>query len=103
MCLGRLPKHHVAHIRQDEPPLLCRFYRVTPKNWTCRACLGAKPAEHPDHTFEEGCRYAHGEKEVYRRKSKELGQRAKAGPSRDPAIPAVGVADGNPVIDDNLV
>ena len=61
---------------------------------------GAKLAEDPRHTLEDSCRYVYGEDEVYRRNKEELGQRTKAGPCRDPAIPAVGVADGNPIIDD---
>ena len=31
---------------------------------------------------------------------KQLGQKAKAGPCRDPAIPAAGVVDGDQMIDD---
>ena len=62
--------------------------------------MGDKPAEHPAHTLVEGCRFAHGEKEVARRVKKQLGQQAKAGPCRDLAILAAGVVDGDPIIDD---
>ena len=67
-CMRRLPKHHPAHTRGDEPPLLCRYYNIEPTFWTCRVCLGARPAEHPEHTSEEGCRYGSGGKEVWRRR-----------------------------------
>ena len=38
--------------------------------------------------------------EVARRAEKQLGQVAGAGPCRDPATQASGVADGHPIIDD---
>ena len=38
--------------------------------------------------------------EVARRTAKQLGLRAVAGPTRDPAIPAAGVADGGPLTND---
>ena len=55
---------------------------------------------HPYHTLEDGCRCVDGGLEVARRVGKQLGEQAKVGPCRDPAIPAAGVVDGDPIIDD---
>ena len=40
--------------------------------------------------------------EVARRVKKQLGEKAKAGPCRDQAIPAAGEVDNGTVIDDNI-
>lgn len=64
--------------------------------------MKTRTAIDPDHTLEDGCRCADGGLEVVRRAKKELGERAKAGPCRDPATPASGIADAGPITDDNL-
>ena len=98
-CLRRLHNRHPAHTRNGEPPLLCRYYPLGPGDWSCEACLRVRPAEDPRHTLVAGCRMAGG-LEVARRAEKQLGQVAGAGPCRDPATQASGVADGHPIIDD---
>ena len=98
-CMQRLHKRHPAHTRNGEPPLLCKHYNIAPENWLCPACLAVKPRDDPAHAEDEGCRYGSGGVEVYRRVKKQFGVRAKAGPVRDPAIPAAGEADRDPIID----
>ena len=60
-----------------------------------------RPADDPEHALAQGCRFADGEKEAARPLKKQFGQQAGAGPSRDVAVPAVGVADGGPIADDD--
>ena len=82
------------------PPELCRHYNISDEEWSCEACLRRRPTTDSKHTLEEGCRFADGGAEVQRRAKKQLGLKAAAGPCRDPAIPAAGVADGDPITDD---
>ena len=99
-CVARSHKLHPSHTRHDAPPLLCRCALHEPGKWSCEACRGTRPYHDSAHTLEEGCRFAVGGLEVARRAKKQVGQRAGAGPCRDPAIPASGVADGAPITDD---
>ena len=98
----RKHKLHPAHTRNGAPPLLCRHYQLEPGKWSCEACLRTRPPEDSSHTLGEGCRFADGGLEKTRRAKKQQGERARAGPVRDPAIPAGGVADISPVTDDDL-
>ena len=59
-----------------------------------------KPIGDAGHTFERGCRYGEGGLDRQRRRKIELGERAKSGPVRDPAIPAAGVRESEPVTTD---
>ena len=58
------------------------------------------PCIRPSHILEEGCRFEDGGCEVARRTKKQSGQRAGAGPCRNPAIQVSGAADGAPTTDD---
>ena len=99
-CMRRLHKSHPAHTRNNEPLLLCKHYNHAPENWICPACLAVKPRDDPAHTKDEGCKYGVGGQEVYRKIKKQFGVKAKAGPIRDPAIPAAGETDRRPITDD---
>ena len=101
-CMRRLHKLHPAHARNGEPPLLCKLYRHAPSKWSCEARLGVRPAGDPEHILIDGCGFAGGGVGVARRVEKQLGQRTGSGPRRDPATPAAGVADGDPIIYDNI-
>lgn len=90
----------IKQTRNCDFPILCNFYRLEPGKWSCEVCLGVRPAEDPGHILAQGCRYAHGEKEVARRMKKQLGQQVGAGLCRDRAIQAAGVVDGDQIIDD---
>ena len=98
--MRRLHKAHIVHTRNSEPPLVCKFYSHSPEHWICPACLAVTFRHDPIHARDEGCRYGVGGQEVYRRIKKQFGVKAKAGPIRDPAIPAAGDVDINPVSDD---
>lgn len=89
-CVPRKHKLHPSHTRNGEPPLPCKYYQHEPGQWSCETCLRVRPASDPAHTYEDGCRFADGGLEFARRRKKELGERAKAGPARHPAIPAGG-------------
>ena len=82
---------------------MCKHYiNWKPSEWTSPACFRRRPANDLEHALFDGCRRSVGEIEVARRLEKELGERAKAGPCRDPAIFAAGRADLRPIIDDDL-
>ena len=98
--MRRVHQLHPAHARNGEPPLFCKFYQLEPSGWSCEACFGVRPHDDPDRTLVSGCRCADGGNEVVRRVKKQFGQQAGAGFVRDFAIPAVGVADGDPITDD---
>ena len=95
-----LRKKHPDHIRNGEPPQLYRHYQEEDGDWTCEACLRVRLIIDPKHTLAEGCMFEDGGVEVARRATSQLGLRAAAGPARDLAIQAEGVADGDPIIDD---
>ena len=99
-CFARTHGAHATHTRHDAPPLLCKYYRYGPAKWSCEGFLRVRPATYPDHTLEDGCRFADAGIEVARRRKNELGDHAKAGPCRDPAIPAGGVVGASLASDD---
>ena len=99
-CIARLHRQHPSHTRKDEPPLLCRYYNDEPAMWDCEACLRTRPSDHPDHHLGRGCRYGPRGLAGERRRRQRDGVPAKAGPCRDPAIPAAGQRDFGPVIDE---
>ena len=68
--------------------------------WDCEACLRARPADDPDHHSGRGCRHGLGGSGAQRRRRQVLGEPAKAGPCRDPAIPAAGQRDIGQMTDD---
>ena len=55
-CAARRHTLHPSHIRNGEPPLLCRRYRHEFSKWSCEACLRVFPGNDPSRTCEEGCR-----------------------------------------------
>lgn len=79
-----------------------KFYQHGPSTWSCEAFFAVRPAVDPEHVLGDGCRFVGGGVQVARGAKKQLGQRAGVGPRRGPAVPAVGVADGDPIVDDNL-
>lgn len=99
-CVARRHRLHPSHARNGAPPLLCRCRRHEPGKWSCEACLRTRRANDPSHILEEGCRFAGSGREVARRTKKQFGQRAGAGPCRDPPIPVSGAADGAYITDD---
>ena len=99
-CLGRKHKHHPDHTRDGEPPQVCRHYNEEFGDWTCEACLRRRLIIDTKHTLIQGCRYEDGGVEIARWTKKQLGLQAVAGPVRDLATPAAGIADGDPITDD---
>lgn len=61
-----------------------------------------RPPDGPEHILIDRCRFDDGGVGVARRAKKQEGQGAGVGPGGGPAIPAAVVADGDPIIDDNL-
>ena len=88
-CICRKAWTDRAHTRNSEPPLLCRYYNKVPE-YQCEGCIAGRAADHPSHTHVIGdCRCPD---------ARATGRRRRAGPVRDPAVPAAGSsADRNPV------
>ena len=78
----------------------CRSCQHGPGKWSCEPCLRTRLPHDSAHVLEKGCRFADDGLEVARRTKKQVGQRAGAGPCRDPAIPASGAVDGASATDD---
>lgn len=83
-CMGRLHKLHLAHARNGELPLFRKCYHYEPSRWSCEACLRVRPPHDPVHALTDGCGFVGGGVDVARRVKKQEGQRAGAGPCRDP-------------------